>query len=977
MIKSVIGMNNDQIELIFGTNAKLLCGRIFSFHHRFPNLFPLSVATEMAAFLLNLPRYFLDKCSLIILCKIFFSYYRLHKQVQDSSSNRINIKILTINPSVYGIAIVLGPLQEFEIFNESHIIKSVQSLIPGVRPVPHSYFSYHPKKDRFFYIEIKKIRGGYFSSDERENLISNLPHEIEKRIDHISPSLIVPGNEEMLIKNIQKLSKEIKSSGDPPQLMISFTEYSQKILKFVVIVARIVKEGSPSIHSLGQHLPPDVRLSIENVFYVHKRRKQAQKEVAIIAIEIKSAIFLGNNNTVNLRTARQYVFRIFEGYFGSCRDYYGGLLSKEDEQLAEIKELLEKENFSMIPLFEELFYGVRPILSRALISSKTGVAIAAIFKDIVKQPLGKAEKFCIKSQSSSEADIVIIKARDKWEKSFPQAICKYSPQIGYSSLNHDGHLYLCFFHQLPQTSILLQAIQRELTQNIFVNTSQQKSVLRLNYQGGDPASLNPRLATDMQSHILSNLLFEGLTRMTSEGVVEPAAAEKIEVSPDGMLYTFHLRPTYWSNGEQLTASHFEQAWKKAITSQSGLTRSDLFSPIKNVSRFFHQKGTLDEIGIIVKNKKTLCVQLEFPCSYFLNLVGTPHFFPMLGNAQEPTQFNGPYVASEWKQGSYLLLSNNPFYWNLSQIKLSGIKITMVRDAKVAYEMFQNGELDLIGDPISPLLIDQLKCPTIIDRLVSKDIQRIFWIHCNMASYPLNNTSLRQALNWAINRKKIVEKIFYHQTPCISPLPTKYSRVDADVEGNAVLAREYFEKALQELNIERSAFPALVFNHSDLSFEKPLMEELVEQWRNVLGIEVIPKEMPWSEFFAMLEKGAYQLTGLFKRDFIHHPMSYLSCFIKSPHNPQSWENPEFNALIEQYKREEAGLIPHESKLPVSNRVYSNESLRNIELLLIQQAPIIPLVNQKYFALINQRVSGIDWNLDGCLNLTKVLINENDF
>ena len=737
--------------------------------------------------------------------------------------------------------------------------------------------------------------------------------------------------------------------------MITFIEYSQKVLKFLAIVLRVIRPGTPSIRSLSKHLPSLVQFSFEDVFCVDKLRKKYPKEAAVFTLDVNSSIFLRNHNEVNLRAARQYIAKALESMLGDYRDYNGGFLNKENEQLQAIQEALKRKKMSATPLMEDLFYNIKPITMRALILAQTGVEIAVLLRKLLERSFESEGKYLLESLRTEEADIVIIKTDEKeWRASFPQNILSHSPQTASSCVEYEGFLYICFFQQYPEHHHLLEVVQKELNQRQSLLVDNSRSILRLNLQGGDPPSLNPRLAMDIQCHILCDLLFEGLTRINRLGNPELAAAEKVEISPDGILYTFHLRRSCWSNGEEVTAYHFERAWKKAISDHLGFTRIDLFSPIKNAKKARQKIVSLDRVGIVAKDTKTLCVELESPCSYFLNLVAAPSFFPLYGDSEEPSHFNGPFILAEWKHDCWIYLSQNPFYWNVQRIKLTGIKISMVRDPYAAYKMFQDGELDLIGDPISPLPPEILKNKEVQDHLLYKYVSRVFWIHCNTHVYPLHNTHLRRALSVGLNRKRLTEKVFIEQMPHLSPLPPKYSHVQGNIEGDPEEARFHFKMALEELKIDPEHFPQLTITHSKLSFEKALVAELKAQWKEILGINVLSQELTWSEFSAALDKGDFQLGGLFRRDLLSHAMSYLSFFNQSPSSLFTWDNEEFGRLLNNPDR--------------------GEHLKKIEHLLMQETPVIPLVNQRYLVLIHDRIKGLDWIDNGCLDLTKVWIND---
>jgi len=956
-------LHTEPFALLFGEKGEQFCKKFLSFHQRMPHFLPKEMLKELGAFLTYFSEPFLENRPHLLLARIFFSLHRMRIKAQEQNIQRLHLQSFKISASVYGITIALSSLQEYEKFNEKHILKSVQNLIPGIIPVPNSYIACKYDSTFLYYMEIKKIRSSGFFKFEKQKLQKELLHELLNSIESTCQSLFLPGNDEALFKNIRHLSKELKYVHDLPQVMITFVEYFQETLKFLVIVLRLIKPSTPSFISLSNQLPSLVHFSLEKIFYVERLRKKYPKEAAIFTLEVNSSLFSRNGHAVNLRAARLYIVKAIESMLGPFRDYNGGLLNKENEQLLAIKRALEEQDCSFSYL-EDLFYGIKPMEMRALLSKQTGIELAALFQKMLDTPLNATEKYARASFHSHEVHLEVIKSADKnWKASLPSRIMAYSSQIGCSVLEREGYFYFCFFLQYPgdENNVLCEALGQELAKQPLLLSYPRKTLLYLNFQSGDPLSLNPRLAADMPCHILSNLLFEGLTRMGRNGKIQLAAAEKVEISPCGLFYTFCLRQSWWSNGEEVTAYHFEKAWKKAlIVNLTGYPYPDFFFLIKNVQKARDKAISLDQVGIEAKDAKTLCVTLESPSPYFLDLLSTPPFFPMLGESEEPSDFNGPFTVAEWKRNANLHLSQNPFYHNAQQIKIGGIKISMVRDPYLAYEMFQNGELDFIGDPISPLPPEILKQPEVVNNVIYKKISRIYWIHCNLRVFPLNNMHLRRALSLALNRKQITERVLLHQIPQISPLPCKYAHFQGSGEHDPDLARFYFEKALQEIGCTHSSFPNIMFTHSDLSFEKPLFEELKTQWQEVLGINVISQHLRWNEFSASIEKGNFQLCGLFRRDFFNNALFYLSFFKSSPTNPHSLHNEEYAQLLEQFQKEEG----------------KEEILKKIESLLIEHTPVIPLVNQKFLALIAKHVKGVAWDENGCLDLKEAWIEEKD-
>ena len=71
-----------------------------------------------------------------------------------------------------------------------------------------------------------------------------------------------------------------------------------------------------------------------------------------------------------------------------------------------------------------------------------------------------------------------------------------------------------------------------------------------------------KASTNFESLVLLNIM-EGLTEIDQSLQVKPALCTKWDVSEEGKLYTFTIRPNIkWSDGSQLTANDFVESWNK-------------------------------------------------------------------------------------------------------------------------------------------------------------------------------------------------------------------------------------------------------------------------------------------------------------------------------------------------------------------------------------------------------------------------------
>jgi oligopeptide transport system substrate-binding protein len=154
---------------------------------------------------------------------------------------------------------------------------------------------------------------------------------------------------------------------------------------------------------------------------------------------------------------------------------------------------------------------------------------------------------------------------------------------------------------------------------------------------GDVFTLDPQRMswlTDMQ---IAYCLYEGLVRWnTKDFSIDLAAADKLEVSEDGLVYKFHVRDdAKWSNGAEVTSYDFQYAWMRLLTPDTSSDYSNFFYCIKGAKDFWDwrteqlKNGTVTSlndlreefaarVGVSTPDYKTVVVELARPVPYFLD-----------------------------------------------------------------------------------------------------------------------------------------------------------------------------------------------------------------------------------------------------------------------------------------------------------------------------------------------------------------------
>lgn len=474
--------------------------------------------------------------------------------------------------------------------------------------------------------------------------------------------------------------------------------------------------------------------------------------------------------------------------------------------------------------------------------------------------------------------------------------------------------------------------------------------LTLNLQEGNPPSLNPYVGVDLRSRCLFLALYEPLMRSNEAGELEYAAAESVDIDPTHTRYTFHIRDAVWSNGEEVTANHFRDAWIHALTPNTHCIRADLFYAIKNGEKVKKGQLPVEELKISAPDPKTLIVELEQPTPYFLDLTATSFFAPLYNaSSDEPTCFNGPFKLGECVPDQKLVLVKNRDYWDADSVDLEEIYFTMVKDPMTAYIMYENGELDLVGDPFSSLPLDLVPHLGEAGRLHAKVISRIFYLLVNTTDFPMNSPSLRKALGLSVDRELLAKHIFFGELPSYSSLPKPLALLEGDAFEPSDVS-ELFDQALIELNIQREEFPKVVLSYAELSGEKQMAEFLQGAWKEKLGIDVELKGQQWNTHVANLRTRCYQIGTLHLTTIYQDPMFYFDLFKdkESLCNYTGWEHPKFKERL---------IAANHEVNPLKRRAL----LKEAELQLYDEMPAIPVFTQNLQYLVKDNVDLVILNL----------------
>lgn len=453
-------------------------------------------------------------------------------------------------------------------------------------------------------------------------------------------------------------------------------------------------------------------------------------------------------------------------------------------------------------------------------------------------------------------------------------------------------------------------------------------------------SLDPRFGYELPANHAVKMLFEGLLRMDLNGKIVPALAEDVSISPDGLTYTFKLRESVWNNGLPVTASDFAYAWSCIIDPSKPTQGKSDFFPIKNAEKIIAGQCPLEEVGIYVKDPRTLVVELEHPAAYFLELVTTSVYAPVCEKvdkvnpkwAYKASTFvsNGPFKLTKWKKNDEMLLEKNSHYWDAAAVRLEGIEIAIVDDVMTQMNLFEKKQIDWFGKPLTKLPLDAVPALQQSGNLHYFPEQAVYWYFLNTEKFPFNVPKVRLALALAIKRQDIVAHVLKENEESATRIVRDNSICDYFQDGDLATARRLLDEALKELGLTLETFPEIPLSYCGIETNRRVAAVVKEQWEQGLKIKVRLDPQEWTTYYDNLTSGNYLVGGLSWHSRTTDPIYNLQIFkLKEDRlNISNWENDRFKALLTAAQSE---INPDKRKA----------LLISAERLLMQEMPVIPI------------------------------------
>jgi oligopeptide transport system substrate-binding protein len=475
-----------------------------------------------------------------------------------------------------------------------------------------------------------------------------------------------------------------------------------------------------------------------------------------------------------------------------------------------------------------------------------------------------------------------------------------------------------------------------------------------------PKTLDPALSIDMYAVTVIQQVFDGLVQFDKGLNIIPAVAKSWKISSDGLTYIFFLREgVKFHNGREVTADDFVYSMTRIVDLKTKSPAASLLDRVLGFKEF--QEGKANHVrGLNAAGKYIFEIKLSEPYSPFLSILGMNKFKVLPKEEVEKSGVDfgkspvgtGPFKFVSMKEGEEIVLEANHNYFE-GRPSLD----------KIAFIIFHGSPREKIFSRFKERELEDSPIPFKEVEDVTKSKQYIFlqkptlslrFYGLNTQIDPLKIEKVRRAINFAVPKEEIGREILKGMallTDRIIPLGMPgYTPGKVSLGYQPQKAKELLRESGYE---EEKGIPPIEFWSAAKSEPAVKELEMVKYSLSRIGITLnIEYETHWPKFQELLSlKKAPMFMYAWYADF-PDPDNFLGILFhsKSKYNYTAYHNPKVDRLLDKAKTERDYL----------KRM---EMYRKIEEIVLEDAPIVPMVNHLFQMVYQSYVRGVEVNALG--------------
>jgi peptide/nickel transport system substrate-binding protein len=463
-------------------------------------------------------------------------------------------------------------------------------------------------------------------------------------------------------------------------------------------------------------------------------------------------------------------------------------------------------------------------------------------------------------------------------------------------------------------------------------------------------------------------LYQSIVNKDPKGKIVPDIATSWKVSRDGKTVTFKLRRGLkFHTGRPLTSQAIKEVYDAIADPKSGSPLRSVWVP--------HVTQTL------APDPTTLVLKLAHPYYDVFNIVQTGYWAIVNTKTRKkvgPTNYgkkvidgSGPFTFVEWIPGDHVSVkrweqfpgSIVPYFKNKGKAYLDGIKWLAILEASQRAVQIEKGEIDTLRGPNFPDIPRLLKNKNMTVTRLKEWSGYVLGPNFKRTDLGFDDLRVRQAMSHAIDRKAIADKLFFgYAFPMYGPITSADKAYTKQVE-----KYNQFDPAKSKALLDAAGWKVgsggiREKNGKKMSFELTIQAEtfnqqlgsVVQAQLHDIGMDVSVKAYDRGTYFNKLFGGTDAWIFFYLWPV---PIDVITLFVNSAAadgKGPNWSNAKIPAI-------DAGINRY---LGARNESQLNAASANLQVLIAQNLPLIPIVNREAFWVHRKNVHGYlvhQWNL----------------
>lgn len=462
--------------------------------------------------------------------------------------------------------------------------------------------------------------------------------------------------------------------------------------------------------------------------------------------------------------------------------------------------------------------------------------------------------------------------------------------------------------------------------------------------GIDADTLNPQEHTTTLCQNLSDLIQDNFFFQTPDNKLEPRLATKYEVSKDGLNYTLHLRKgVKFSDGTPFDAKAAKLTFDRALDPKMRVPLRFAIAMIKEVK---------------IVDDYTIRIELKYPFAPFaptLSMTLTSPISPAAiekygDDVRQNPVGAGPYVLKEWVKGDRIVMVRNENYYGRKPT-VDKLTFKIIPEDATREAMLRTGQIDVCYKPL-PSNVAALKAAPNITLEMPLDTRTIF-MGLNCKKGVTTNKLVRQAFNYAVDKKAICNKILFDMAvPMegpVSPILYGFHKMANQYDYSPEKAKELLKKA----NFDFNQTINMRTPQGRYLFDKQI-SEAVQAYLQAIGVKAELRTFDWPTYVAGLQKPieASELEVFllgWGPLILDADMGLYGQFHSSVNPPKGlgsafYDNPEYDKLMDASRMEQ-------------NPKKRLEILKKASEMVWDDAPWLWLHTEKFVIAYSKKIKGL--------------------